>query len=409
MDPGLIRALCLFTPVLLTTAFWGLRRPDSRQTAAAILACCWNFPALLLVHAIAIANGWWHYGARGGLLLGMPVDLYFGWAVFWGAFPALAFPRLRLAALAPIALAVDLVYMPLLGPVLRLGPNWLAGEVLSIAVCLIPAQLLARWTADDKRLAARACLQLACFSGFLLGVIPAAILDATGGSWHAASALGLQVLALPSILGLTALQEFVMRGSGTPVPLDPPKRLVTTGVYSYVGNPMQIAGCLLLFGWGVLLDSPWLCIAGLTAGIYSAGFAASDEREDLRARFGVAWHEYASVVRPWRFRWRPWRTSTARLYVAASCPLCSQIGNWIARRAPVGLEIRPAEERILRRITYDPGDGTPEEEGVAAFARALEHIHFGWAIAGFTMRLPIVRQLIQITVDASGGAPQPQT
>ena len=58
-------------------------------------------------------------------------------------------------------------------------------------------------------------------------------------------------------------------------------------------------------------------------------------------------------------------------------------------------------------MTYDPLDGTAEEDGVAALARALEHIHLGWALVGWTMRLPLVKQLIQITADAVGAAPQP--
>ncbi len=62
--------------------------------------------------------------------------------------------------------------------------------------------------------------------------------------------------------------------------------------------------------------------------------------------------------------------------------------------------------RDLWRITYDPGDGTPDEEGVAAIGRALEHINFAWAFAGMAMRLPLVSYVLQAIVDASGGGPQ---
>jgi len=102
-------------------------------------------------------------------------------------------------------------------------------------------------------------------------------------------------------------------------------------------------------------------------------------------------------------------TALARLYVAESCLPCSRVGRWVARRNPVGLILTAAEDhprRDLTRITYDPGDGSPEEEGVAAFARALQHMHPGWAVLGWMMRLPGLRHLIQWIVDAAGGGPR---
>ncbi len=62
--------------------------------------------------------------------------------------------------------------------------------------------------------------------------------------------------------------------------------------------------------------------------------------------------------------------------------------------------------RDLYRLTYDPGTGDREEEGVAALARSLEHLHLGWAFVGWTIRLPLVRQFIQLVTDAVGGGPR---
>jgi protein-S-isoprenylcysteine O-methyltransferase Ste14 len=46
-----------------------------------------------------------------------------------------------------------------------------------------------------------------------------------------------------------------LRAKGTPVPLNPPPKLVTTGPYAYVRNPMLTGVFALLFGIGVLLGS----------------------------------------------------------------------------------------------------------------------------------------------------------
>jgi len=44
--------------------------------------------------------------------------------------------------------------------------------------------------------------------------------------------------------------------------------------------------------------------------------------------------------------------------------------------------------------------------GIAAVARALEHVHLCWAFVGFALRLPIVSALVQLLADASGAEPR---
>jgi protein-S-isoprenylcysteine O-methyltransferase Ste14 len=51
-----------------------------------------------------------------------------------------------------------------------------------------------------------------------------------------------------------------LRAKGTPVPLNPPPRLVTTGPYAYVRNPMLTGVFALLFGIGALLGSGSLLV-----------------------------------------------------------------------------------------------------------------------------------------------------
>ena len=72
------------------------------------------------------------------------------------------------------------------------------------------------------------------------------------------------ILALPIFLialfliGWSVLNFF--QAKGTPVPFNPPPRLVTTGPYLYVRNPMLTGVFALLFGLGVLLGSASLLI-----------------------------------------------------------------------------------------------------------------------------------------------------
>ena len=196
------------------------------------------------------------------------------------------------------------------------------------------------------------------------------------------------------------------------MPFDPPQRLVATGMYAYVRNPMQLSAAVLLMLLGLALQNFWVAIAGVMAHIYSAGLAGWDEDEDLHRRFGADWDAYRRGVRSWVPRTRPWRLpdrSPARLYVAESCGMCSDVGRWFQQRGTSGLAIVAAEthpSRAVTRITYEPSDGTRAVSGVEAVARALEHVHLGWALVGCVLRLPVLCQSAQLLVDASGGEPR---
>jgi hypothetical protein len=57
-------------------------------------------------------------------------------------------------------------------------------------------------------------------------------------------------------------------------------------------------------------------------------------------------------------------------------------------------------------MRYDPGDGGLPVDGVRAMGRALEHLNLGWAMAGFSLRLPGIWQSAQLLMDASGLGPR---
>jgi protein-S-isoprenylcysteine O-methyltransferase Ste14 len=415
----LVRAASLYVAVVLTTAACVWRRPSSRPIVAAGLALAWNVPAILALQLIAVRAGWWDFDARGGLLLGMPVDLFLAWAWLWSVVPALAFPSQPAATVGAIVLAFDVIAMPAASPVLRLGPHWLIGEAIGLVGAVVPGQLLARWTARDQHLETRALLQVLAFSGVVTFLLPAIVIEGSASAWSNPFdrplwqvSLIVQLLALPGLIGLSAVQEFVERGRGTPIPFDPPKRLVTTGIYAYVGNPMQLSAVVLLSLLGLVLWNPWVAGAGVMAHLYSAGLAGWDEDADLGGRFGSHWLAYRRSVRRWIPRLRPWHRPDlppAQLFVSETCGMCSPVGQWFVRRRATHLVVVPAEShpsQALTRITYEPADGARPARGVEAVARALEHVHLGWALVGCFLRIPGIAQLTQLLADASGAQPR---
>jgi protein-S-isoprenylcysteine O-methyltransferase Ste14 len=416
----LTRALVLYVPFLLAVLLGMRLLHTRRQLGAMLVGLCWCLPALLLLQLANLRFHWWSYHVDGGIIRELPVDLYLGWAVMWGALPVLAFPRVKLWLLIGGLFTFDLCAMPLLFPAVELSRAWLIGEFMGVAVVLLPAQLFSRWTLEDSHLRGRAIFHVISSSLLLLFVLPETIFSTLNeGGWSALlsaspwlRSLELQCIAVLGMAGVSAVQEFAHRGHGTPIPFDAPKRLVTSGLYRYVANPMQICCSLVLTALGIMLRDLWVCAGGAIAVIYGAGIAQWDEGLDMKTRFGERWEEYRRNVRNSRPRWRPWHDPhlpPARLYVAEECGPCSEIRRWFESRSPVGLEIAAAEDhpqRDLQRMTYDPMDGTAAEEGVCAFARGLEHLNLGWAYIGACMRLPLIRNVLQLLCDASGLGPQ---
>ena len=413
------RAVALYLPLTAAAIAWLLRGRQPRQFAATLLSILWTLPTLLILQRLNQRFAWWSFAPGSeATLRSMPLELYLGWAVLWGIVPQLAFQRLAIPLLTALMFAVDLLGMPLASAALHLHSTWLIGETIAVVLVLIPAIAIARWTLANTHLFARAVLQITTAGLLFLYLIPELIFTLRPGSnWQPILALSsstrqlaIQCVCILALPGIAAVLEFAARGNGTPIPYDPPQRLVTSGIYRYLANPMQLSCAIVMFAWAALLRNGWMLLAACTSIVYSAGLAEWDEAKDLLHRFGMPWKVYRASVHNWLPRWRPYHGGAgAILYIAQSCGPCSQVRAWIEARKPLGLYIVPAESLpagTISRMRYDPHDGTPHVEGVRAMGRALEHLNLAWALCGAALRLPILWRLIQLFMDASGLGPR---
>jgi len=62
------------------------------------------------------------------------------------------------------------------------------------------------------------------------------------------------ILSMGICLILWSILHFI-KVKGTPVPFNPPPKLVNTGPYSYIRNPMLSGVFILMFGFGILFNS----------------------------------------------------------------------------------------------------------------------------------------------------------
>jgi protein-S-isoprenylcysteine O-methyltransferase Ste14 len=110
------------------------------------------------------------------------------------------------------------------------------------------------------------------------------------------------LLLLGSTIGL-----FVRLGKGTLAPWDSTKRLVVSGPYRRVRNPMISGVILLLLAEFVLTLSPaqflWFAIFSLGNALY----IPLSEEKGLEARFGGEYARYKRHVPRWVPRLNPWR------------------------------------------------------------------------------------------------------
>ena len=107
-------------------------------------------------------------------------------------------------------------------------------------------------------------------------------------------------------LFLWCLYLFAARGKGTLAPWDPPKKLVVTGPYRYVRNPMISGVLMILAGEALFHGSTSLGLWMLTFFLLNQIYFLIYEEPNLEARFGEEYRRYKSSVPRWIPRLTPW-------------------------------------------------------------------------------------------------------
>jgi protein-S-isoprenylcysteine O-methyltransferase Ste14 len=133
--------------------------------------------------------------------------------------------------------------------------------------------------------------------------------------WHIAVPLlgfaGFRIIGVLLIIAglpvlLNSFARFALQGLGTPAPVAPPRRLVVTGFYRHVRNPMYVAVLLLIVGQGLLFGSDMLLKYAVVVWLGFFVFVLLYEEPTLRNKFGAEYEEYCAHVPRWIPRVKPW-------------------------------------------------------------------------------------------------------
>jgi len=144
--------------------------------------------------------------------------------------------------------------------------------------------------------------------GTLAGLIPWLIVGwPAPPPTPALAAAGVALLVPGAVLLLDCFRRFAVQGLGTPAPVAPPERLIVTGAYRHVRNPMYVAVVALILGQAAMFASWPLLIYGLVTWAGFHAFVLGYEEPTLRGQFPDDYAAFFAAVPRWIPRLTPWR------------------------------------------------------------------------------------------------------
>ena len=116
------------------------------------------------------------------------------------------------------------------------------------------------------------------------------------------------MLILAGVPGLVdSFARFALQGLGTPAPVAPPQKLVVTGLYRHVRNPMYVSVLAAVLGQAFLLGDArliaYVALFWLACHLYVVAY----EEPTLTRTFGAEYEAFRANVPRWLPRVAPWR------------------------------------------------------------------------------------------------------
>jgi hypothetical protein len=199
-------------------------------------------------------------------------------------------------------------------------------------------------------------------------------------------------------VGIAATTEFAGVGGGTPIPFDPPKRVVTSGPYAFTANPMQIISAFFMAVLALYARSWGLALVALMFAVFDTIYATWYNRAHIAIAMPGEWSSYRGAVREWRMRWRPHVAEEAHVVISAVGPsrfVWDRVWPWLSPRLEGRFRIEMASADTVTRLIYRRTESGVEDHGMKGLARILEHGPVPLAVIGWLMRFPYLGGCLQ--------------
>lgn len=410
----------LYLLICFAATFIGVRllRPSSALVRAAIVAGGMQLVLGIVIDGIGARLGLWRYVVTDGLVFGVPLDLHLAWALVCGVLFVVALPSSASAAWRHGllwwigAVTVDAFGAQRIESLIVHGDGlwWLLADLILVGGLLLGTAWLGRAVLRSNRalpvngIAAntpprgaslRALIYLVSFGSIACLYVPEKILNWSGHSlwplpdWSLwARGTWLAVIGLPLIFAAWAVREFSV-AAGTPLPYDPPQRLVQGGPYAFVRNPMQLGVVVAMAGAAGYYRSWHLLLYSLELVLLSEALFERYEAPELSSRFGEPYSHYRDSVRRWLPRLRPYIPDDADVFTIAydtRCQGCEESVQLLQRfsASPLRTEALPELAQAVRLRAYSARDGhlVAEYEGLDACLQLLRRcpLHVAWIV-----------------------------
>ncbi|MFT5284332.1 MAG: protein-S-isoprenylcysteine O-methyltransferase Ste14 [Planctomycetota bacterium] len=410
-------------------------RPSAITLRRSALAALVHLGLGILLDVLIQRAGGWRYRDLGFALGGVPLDLHFDWTLIWGLgmiwllerWPGLPCSNAKAGAYVFFWICLTTLFDLTIHQWMLFLESWSSYWYLWDIGFLTVVFFTTLWlyASIGKRAGeptgfgslraippfTRSLLYLACLLPLIFCLMPI---------WFEALAVKfvgpIEVSPIPVVPGLLAfvafglggwaVREFALMGEGTPIPWDAPRRVVDTGPYAFVRNPMQISGlllCLALFSYRPSwINAVYLIHMAMFAGVVFTLI----EPPVLAERFGSSWKRYCQSARlfiPRTKRAVSTHDEQPIVFIDGDCSMCQNGARWILSWDNAkSLQIAPVGGSTYVRLIGDELDSVdsmilyePRANGTAlvsirsaAALRTISYAPMPWALLSSIEGLP---------------------
>lgn len=130
--------------------------------------------------------------------------------------------------------------------------------------------------------------------------------------WDIARAVGALLICVGLIPLVRSFVDFFAAG-GTPIPVAAPPRLVISGFYAYVRNPIYVGFVVVLIGQVLLFGPFGLVVYAAISWCVGAAAVRFYEEPRLVSKFGAEYEAYRRAVPAWIPRLHPWTPGSVKV------------------------------------------------------------------------------------------------